>query len=173
VTGAGGTITVESTEGEGSAFHVYFPRSANEQGPSAADTGAQIGGGRGETVLLVEDEAAVRSTARRTLERSGYQVLEARHGADALLVWSRARDSIDLVVTDVRMPEMDGPELVAALRAERPNLPVLFTSGYLTGPVAAEIAAAEEACLAKPFSSSELVQRVRRLLDRAAESAHR
>ena len=83
-----------------------------------------------ETLLLVEDEAAVRASARRLLERHGYTVLEARHGADALRIVESGDRPIDLVLTDLVMPEMGGRELVERLRARHPALKVLFMSGY-------------------------------------------
>ena len=84
----------------------------------------------------MEDEAAVRSSARRLLERQGYHVLEARHGADALRIVEESGRPIDLVVTDLVMPEMGGKELAERLRAHRPGLKVLFMSGYTEKAIA-------------------------------------
>jgi two-component system cell cycle sensor histidine kinase/response regulator CckA len=115
------------------------------------------------TVLLVEDEAPVRATLRRILERHGYTVLEARHGGDALLAWRKDRDVIDAVITDLRMPEMGGRELVAVMRRERPELPVVYISGYAdlggtatTGP--------REAFVEKPFTAEALLDALQGVL---------
>ncbi|WP_353269416.1 response regulator, partial [Gemmatimonas sp.] len=115
------------------------------------------------TILLVEDEAAVRSAARRMLERRGYTVLEARHGADALLVWRDKQATIDAVVTDLRMPEMGGRELVQQLRAEQPALPVVYMSGYSEQSVP-DADAVRTAFLEKPFTMDGLIGAVERVL---------
>jgi CheY-like chemotaxis protein len=108
----------------------------------------------------------VRAAARRVLERHGHAVVEARHGADALLVWAEHRDAVDAVVTDLRMPELGGRELVARLRAERPSLPVVYMSGYAEpGPTAG---GAHEAFVEKPFTGDTLLAAVDEVLEAAA-----
>jgi PAS domain S-box-containing protein len=129
VSQAGGTVTVRSAPGDGAAFTVTLPCTDGEI--ATVDAPVPEGGDPGgAVVLLVEDEAQVRATARRTLERAGYVVLEARHGADALTLVRERGDRIALVLTDVRMPEMDGASLARALEREAPALPVVFMSGY-------------------------------------------
>jgi CheY-like chemotaxis protein len=108
------------------------------------------------TVLLVEDETPVRAPARRMLERHGYAVLEARHGADALLLWREHLDVLRAVVTDLRMPELGGRELVLRLRAERPDTPVVFVSGYADQGAPVPIGP-HEAFVEKPFTSDALL----------------
>jgi hypothetical protein len=116
-------------------------------------------------LLLVEDELVVRQTAARVLERRGYHVLTARHGADAMLTWRARGAAIDLLVTDLRMPEMGGHALITTLRAERPDLPVVVMSGYASGRQGGEKALLErEVFLAKPFTTEALLVQVRSAL---------
>jgi two-component system cell cycle sensor histidine kinase/response regulator CckA len=162
---SGGRITVESAPGQGAVFTVYFPRYF---GPEAAIGTAeqrmsQVGT---ETLLLVEDEAAVRSSVRRLLEWHGYTVLEARNGADALRVYETYEGGIDLVLTDVVMPEMGGHELVERLRARRPGLRVLFMSGYAERAFISNGSIPPgTGYLEKPFTVETLMRRLREVLD--------
>ena len=152
-----GAIDVESAPGAGASFTILFPESAD---PLTVQPRRPTPPPRGSgTVLLVEDESAVRATARRHLERHGYTVLEARHGVDALLVWRDQRARIDLLLTDLRMPEMGGRELVARLRADAPGLPVVYMSGY-PDQGAALADGDHEAFLEKPFSGATLLAAV-------------
>jgi CheY-like chemotaxis protein len=116
---------------------------------------------RAATILLVEDEPAVRAVLRTTLKQQGFRVIEAQHGRDALLVWSEQRDAIDVVLSDLRMPEMGGRALAAELRTRAPELPIIFMSGYEEDALpATEAAEAGESVLQKPFATSELVDRI-------------
>jgi CheY-like chemotaxis protein len=115
-----------------------------------------------ETILLVEDEPAVRQLFAQALARSGYTVLEARNGQEAMKVFDEHGDSIDMLLTDLRMPYMGGAELAHHLRGRRRNLKLLCISGY-PGPLDADLAAD---FLAKPFSRDELLRKVREVLDR-------
>ncbi len=127
---SGGRVRIDSIPGRGTTVLVLLPR-ATEAAPAAGTAPAVTAYPRGTgTVLLVEDESPVRATARRMLERHGYHVLEARHGADALVRFRARRDEIVAIVTDIRMPEMGGIEFVRRLRAEAPRMPVVFASGY-------------------------------------------
>ena len=119
----------------------------------------------GPTVLLVEDEDALRTSIRRLLQAEGYSVLEAPDGASALRVLESAgsRD-VALVLTDVRMRVMDGRQLAAALARVRPNLPILFMSGYTAQLMDLRLISPDLAFLAKPFRNDELVAAVRRHL---------
>ncbi len=171
VTQSGGTIHVDSAPGCGSSFRLVFPRSA-EPATVAARPQATMPRGQ-ETVLLVEDESAVRTSARRVLERHGYAVIEARHGADALRVWRDRRHEIDVVLSDVRMPEMGGPELAAALRKEAPLLPVVFMTGYATreatgGEATGTRLGSLDPVLEKPFEIETLLRGLRAVLDAPA-----
>jgi PAS domain S-box-containing protein len=164
---AGGGVDVESTPGAGSVFTVLLP--AVEEPLADAEAEASAATMRGsETVLLVEDERVVRETATRILERHGYRVLTARHGADALLIWGARAADIDVVITDVRMPTMGGRALVERLRTERPDVAVVVMSGYTSEHDAAEAAMLQqEMFLEKPFTAESLLTIVRGALDHA------
>jgi two-component system, cell cycle sensor histidine kinase and response regulator CckA len=163
---SGGHITVDSAPGRGAAFTVFLPRHiGSEPAPVSKVDRRRLPGGT-ETLLLVEDEAAVRSSARRLLERQGYQVLEARHGADALRIVEESGRPIDLVVTDLVMPEMGGKELAERLRAHRPGLKVLFMSGYTEKAIAAGgVMPPNTGFVEKPFTVEQLMRRLREILD--------
>ncbi len=120
-----------------------------------------------ETILLVEDEVSVRKLARLALERSGYTVLVAEHGVAALELARRHAGPIDMLVTDVVMPEMRGPDLAHLLSERRPGLRVLFISGYVQDPLDREDLS-ELNFLLKPFTLRDLSDRVRAVLDASA-----
>ncbi|MGH7476051.1 MAG: response regulator [Longimicrobiales bacterium] len=119
-----------------------------------------------ETVLVVEDEPSVRSIACRVLRRQGYNVLVASHGADALHVAHEYEGPIDLVITDVVMPELSGAKLVQRLLSERPGIRVLYMSGYPEETVMRHgVAGMDTGFMEKPFSPYDLARRVRQALD--------
>jgi signal transduction histidine kinase len=158
-----GHIAVTSEPGRGSSFHLFFPKlegtpSATVPAPRVPAPLAQ----QRETVLVVEDQAAVRQLAARVLTRHGYSVLEAAGAAEALAIAENFKDTIHLVLTDVVMPTMDGPDMVAILKKMRPHIGVLYMSGY-TGEALAERGAmgAADTVLEKPFTASILLQSVR------------
>ena len=163
---SGGYITVESAPGVGTAFRIYFPRVELER--SALTEGAEaIDPARGrETILLVEDEPAVRGLVHETLRLHGYTVLEARHGIEALLTSARYAGSIHLLLTDVVMPQMSGPEVAEKILTVRPEIKVLYMSGYPDHPVFDQGSVSRQTgVLAKPFSPHALAQKVREVLD--------
>ena len=159
VRASGGGIDVESRPGGGSTFRIYLP--ASDDAPAFKGHAVHAPeAGRGETILVVEDEDPVRTLLRRILIDHGYRVLEARDGADGLRRSQEHGGEIHLLLTDVVMPEMTGPELARHLSAQRPTTRVLFMTGYTEqDPTGAA------ALLHKPFSSSTLLGHVRRLLD--------
>ena len=161
---AGGHIRLSSAVDRGTEVAIYLPRVAEAPMASAAGPADVLAGG-GETLLLVEDEPAVRSVAARVLTLAGYDVLQACDGAEALEVYERAGERIALVITDVVMPRMGGPELATRLRARRPGVKVLFTSGYTEDTLVVQDLDPAQAFLPKPYLPAALTDRVRALLD--------
>jgi len=166
----GGSIQVASEPGRGTTFEVYIPAlPAGSTQATAAESRTPPRGGT-ETILLVEDEPDVRQVTRVILEVHGYRVLEASDGRQALELWQQHRETIQLLFTDMVMPEgMSGRELSQRLRADRPQLKVLYTSGY-----SAELAGQElppgASFLQKPCSAELLLETVRRCLDAPSEA---
>ena len=166
----GGYIFAESEEGAGTTMRVYLPRyieTAHEVEQAKIERRVEEPKdltGRG-TVLLVEDEDAVRSFAARALGQRGYKVLEATTGAEALEVFTNHQGEVDLVVSDVVMPEMDGPTLMKKLRRERPDLKIIFISGYAEDAFRKHLTENEDFMfLQKPFDLKELAAAVKAAL---------
>ncbi len=170
----GGFIFPESTLGEGTTFRIYLPRYV----PTAADIEAAAarsapkkerardltGSGR---VLLVEDEDSVRAFAIRALKRQGYDVIEATSGVEGLEKFEEVGGQVDLVVSDVVMPEMDGPSMLKELRKQRPDIKVIFMSGYPDDAFKRNLDPADHfAFLAKPFTLPQLAAKVKEELER-------
>jgi PAS domain S-box-containing protein len=161
----GGVVRVSSEAGVGTTVKVYLPRleSPDVEPVDAADQRSLRGA---ETVLVAEDEDGVRELLRKTLTEYGYTVLPARHGRDALLLAGERGDRIDLLVTDIVMPEMSGRELAETLLDRRPDLKILYMSGYTDDEVLQRgVRGREVGLLRKPFATDELVRRVRTALD--------
>jgi two-component system, cell cycle sensor histidine kinase and response regulator CckA len=166
VTQAGGHIAVDSRPGGGTTFHVYLPAVAKDAAPiSQVADGVAPRTGR-ETVLVVEDEAAVRSLARDVLGRLGYQVLVASDGLEALKVADQHRGRIDLLVSDVVLPHLRGVEVADRIYARQPGLRVLYISGYTETAIVHDGQLDPGVnFLAKPFLPADLGNRVREILD--------
>lgn len=162
---AGGFLFVDSEEGCGTTFRIYLPRFDDENYDHHAEkkkkktvkAGDMTGTGR---VLLVEDEDFVRSFAVRALTRQGYEVLEAASGVEALEVMEACDGEVDIVVSDVVMPEMDGPTLLKELRQTNPDMKIIFVSGYPNEAFKQALGEEEFAFLPKPFSFPELAAKV-------------
>ena len=160
-----GNIGVYSEPGRGTTFKIYLPRVDEMAEVAAAEAPATDLGGA-ETVLLVEDNEMVRALACEVLRESGYTVLEARHGADALEITQRYHGPIDLLLTDVVMPEMGGRELAARLGAGRPDMKILYMSGYAADAIVHQgVLDDREAFIAKPIEPDALLRKVRAVLD--------
>jgi two-component system cell cycle sensor histidine kinase/response regulator CckA len=162
---------VNSTVGEGTVFRIYLPRHAAEEAAEPARTepakkAAADLTGQG-TILLVEDEDPVRAVNARALSARGYTVLEAASGVEALQVIEQRGAAVDVVVSDVVMPEMDGPTLLRELRKLYPDLKVIFVSGYAEDAFRKNLPDGEEFnFLAKPFSLRQLVELVKQVMAR-------
>ena len=178
VQAAGGEIRVRTQRGVGTTFTVYLPVLSSAaalaaevgtavEGGGAGGAAAGVADGAGATVLLAEDERGVRSVVRRALERAGHRVLEARHGADAHELW-RAHGGpegrVDLVLTDLTMPEMGGRELIERLHAARAAQPVIVMTGYPAGEARSWAEAQGLPVLDKPFTAPDLARRVAEVL---------
>ncbi|MEP7381268.1 MAG: PAS domain S-box protein [Gemmatimonadota bacterium] len=169
---SGGYIWIESALGTGTTITIYLPQSAPAERVTPPPLSARELRRGSETILVAEDEELVRAMARRTLERAGYRVLEASNGVEALAAAATLGEELDLLLTDIVMPEMGGRELAATLRRERPSLRILFMSGY-TQERESHLSAGEGIShfLHKPFTLHELRERVRLLLDETAALA--
>jgi two-component system cell cycle sensor histidine kinase/response regulator CckA len=159
----GGGVRVSSEPEQGTTVKAFIPRVEGEEA-SATDVLTSLRGE--ETVLVVEDEDGVRELLWKILTEHGHTVLEGRHGRDALTVASGYGHPIQLVVTDVVMPEMGAGQLVDELLAERPELKVLYISGYTNDEVTRRgITQSDAAFIQKPFTAVELMRKVREVLD--------
>ncbi|WP_180539159.1 response regulator [Nevskia soli] len=165
---ANGTVDLVSEPQRGTSVKVYFPRVGNTVQPDApVEHEFSEGDSDGETILVVEDEDAVRRLVRATLERSGYRVLVAESGADALRI-VRETPHIDLLVTDLVMPEMSGVQVAERLREIHPAIQLLFMSGYTDRSIQRTDALSQETeFLQKPFTPAVLISKVREILGRA------
>jgi two-component system cell cycle sensor histidine kinase/response regulator CckA len=187
-----GFIYVDSRPGEGTAFHIFLPRhvapetaAGAEPGPAPVDAVADAAQpvaaapaarsrdltGQG-TILLVEDEEGLRALNARGLRSRGYHVVEASNGVEALEVLDEQDGAIDLVVSDVVMPEMDGPTMLAAMRKQNPGLRIIFVSGYAEDAFEKSLPDNEQfAFLPKPFTLSQLVEAVKETMGAAERGA--
>jgi two-component system cell cycle sensor histidine kinase/response regulator CckA len=162
-----GWITVDSQRGVGTQFHIHLPRLADTKPLQAGEAAAPPVRGGSETILLVEDETTLRNLATRTLKRYGYHVLQAASGPATLELWRQHHHAVDLLLTDIIMPEgMSGRQLAEQLHAEKPDLKIIYMSGY-PGEVAGRGLELREgdSFLQKPFLPARLAQIVRDCLD--------
>jgi len=165
---SGGCISISSEPEQGTTFKIYLPHVVEKvSAPRSCALTRQVTRGT-ETVLLVEDEAGVRHLACEVLRGSGYSVLEARHGKDALRICGQYAGPIHLLVTDMIMPEMNGRELGQRLGGLRPEMKVLYLSGYTEDMVVHQgLLDPDIAFLPKPFTPAALLRKTREVLDQA------
>jgi CheY-like chemotaxis protein len=163
---SGGYIWVYSNPGQGTTFKIYLPRvdEASESLQPSATAGRSIGGS--ETILLVEDEEGLRALALRILQSRGYKVLESKSPEDAVQIGKRHSERIDLMLTDVVMPGMSGPDIAEHLAFLRPNMKVIYMSGYTDDSVVRHgVLEPGTQFLQKPFTPTTLTRKVREVLD--------
>jgi signal transduction histidine kinase len=160
----GGTIWTSSEIGKGTTFEVYLPRT-DAASDGAVVARAESAARGGETILVVEDEDAVRRTVVRALGRKGYRVIETRNGREALEACDHRVGEIDLVLTDVMMPVMGGGELAKRLLVKHPMLPVLFMSGYIDDSILEAGIIEPETVIPKPLNLELLMRKIRTGLD--------
>ncbi len=172
VTQSGGHIEVSSSSGNGTTFRLYLPCAPIDAFDARFESNKHVSSSdelnsynAKETVLLVEDEDTVRALCCRILEACGYSVLEARDGLEALELLRTPSHRVDLLLTDVVMPRMNGPKLQEAIQQDLPQLPVLFMSGYADDVVLRDIPDHKHNFMRKPFSPRQLAERVRALLN--------
>ncbi len=164
---SGGGIHVYSEPNHGSTFKIYLP-AVQELVVAVTSSRAEVSHGGTETILLVEDDDGVRALALRCLQAVGYEVITARDGVEALAIAKQTNQRIDLLVTDVVMPNMSGPKLVESLRSQYSDLAALYMSGYTDDAVVRHgLLQADVDFLQKPFTALSLAQKVRAVLDRA------
>jgi PAS domain S-box-containing protein len=162
---SGGFVWLYSEPGRGTTFKIYLPKS-NTTVPISRQSPIQNRRVGPETILLVEDDLEVRQVAMRILKQNGYRVLEAGNGADALRICEDEGEDVDLIVTDIVMPEMGGSELAKKVRELKPEARILFTSGYTEdAAVRQSLLHAGEAFIEKPFTPGSLTKKTREALD--------
>jgi len=163
-----GSICVRSERGRGTSFAIYLPAIAGSVPESPIEAAPSVPVRSSETILLVEDEPAVRRLARRALEAHGFRILEAGNGHEALELCETHVTELDLLLTDVVMPRMSGVELASRLTAIDPSLRVLYMSGYTEDALGQRgVLSPETAFLNKPFTPASLIEAVRAVLDKA------
>jgi CheY-like chemotaxis protein len=166
---AGGAIRVEGGPSKGTTFELWLPTVEDELADDPSEDGGVEEPGSG-CVLLVEDEPSLRRLARRILENGGYRVIEAADGAEALEVATACEERIDALVTDVVMPRLGGVELARRLRGERPEMRLLFMSGYSDDRGRGVNGLPEHvAVIEKPFRANRLLARLREVLEESTD----
>jgi CheY-like chemotaxis protein len=163
---SGGWVSFLSQVGHGTSFSIYLPEAGAAPASTACRPAAALQVKATETILVVEDEDEIRDMVRDYLERKGYTVVAANNGSDALQVAQRYKGSIHLLLTDIVMPQLAGPELAQQIKGMRPRIKILFTSGYPQPAALIENGADHAATiLQKPYPLNTLASRIRQMLD--------
>jgi len=173
VRGHDGTLHVDSTPDAGTTFRVLFPQGDEERVPTAPEPTTSTAGPPWGTILLVDDDDAVRLAAREILDYEGYKVLEAEDGMDALVVYDAHAEEIDAVVLDLTMPRMDGVETFRELRMRRDDLPILLSSGYGESAVERLPSRSRARYLRKPYTPRELLDAVAKVMEDVPDQTER
>lgn len=160
---SGGGITVQSEPHEGTGFFILFPSVEVQETPAPASITAAKAAERGQTILLVEDDHSVRYVAARSLRRGGFRVIEAPTAEEALRTME-SEPTVDLLITDIVMPGMNGQELVESLRSKHPGLATLYISGYTPEEIGRRAFIEGERLLRKPFAPEELIREAEQAL---------
>jgi CheY-like chemotaxis protein len=161
----GGFVQVRSQPGRGTEFKAYLPASETTEAQPAGQGDQSLPQGGGELVLVVDDESSVRQVTRKLLERNGYRVIEAAEGADGITQYVAHQKEVQMVVTDLAMPVMDGPAFIRVLRRLNPQVRIIAMTGYQSkSSLPADLGVPGENNLSKPFHGPMLLQTMRRLL---------
>ncbi|MES3628606.1 MAG: response regulator [Longimonas sp.] len=166
-----GFIDVRSEADEGTTFRIFLPVTTKSRNATADGAGDEEARGQGEVVLIVDDEDFIRETAQQTLESAGYRAIVARHGKEALELMEEYHEAIDAVITDLRMPEMNGHELIAKLHDSYPDLPIIAASGVADGQTDAALEAGARRFLPKPFTAEKLYGSLNEVLGTSTSKA--
>lgn len=162
----GGFIEVYSDLGQGSRFNVYLPAQQNSADSPSQEEIRQLPVGNGETVLLIDDEASVRLIASQTLENFGYKVITASNGAEAISIYATRHSEIDVVITDMMMPTMDGPATVKALRHFNPDVKIIGASGLTANSKIANTIEGLDHFILKPYSAEIVLTTLKKVLSK-------
>ena len=161
----GGFITVYSEPGQGTTFQVYLPADPNLHPPEPLVPATQLPRGSDQTILVIDDEAAILSITQQTLESFGYRVLIAHDGAEGVALYAQHRETISVVLTDMVMPIMDGPATIAALMRINPRIQIIAASGLnANGRVALSSGLGVKHFLPKPYTAETLLTTLRSIL---------
>lgn len=166
----GGFVTVNSNLGKGTAFEVYLPALVNIEAEETAEPAEDIRAGKGEVILVVDDETSILEITRETLETYGYSVMSAHDGAEAVALYAQHQEAIPLVITDMMMPVMDGAATVRALRKVNPHVKIIASSGYMEDTKISELLGKNvDGFLQKPYTAEKLLVTLHQVLGRPGE----
>jgi CheY-like chemotaxis protein len=168
----GGFINLYSEMGRGATFKIYLPAKASEVEKNAREIEqSSLPRGRGELILVVDDEEIIRVTVKKTLERFGYRIHVASHGAEAVALYSKIGDSISAVITDMSMPIMDGPSTIVALKSLNPNVVIIGSSGFHANvSIGKAVGAGVKYFISKPYSAEAMLRTLRQAIDDSPKS---